>query len=242
MAAAMASDGSGAMITGLVDRIEQEADEREEKAKQLFQRFCAREGLPIDEPTPGQPGPSAQWVRQIGDEPYRVAEYGRAVDLLVTGRPAGGEGVAIDTIEAALLESGRPVLIPPAAPLAALPETIVIAWKAAPEAARAVTAAMPLLSTAKQILILSVTEKPGLSDEAGVRLATNLGRHGLQVSARHLPPDASGAADTLLAAAANEAALVVMGAYGHSRLREWIFGGFTQHVLRGAEVPVLMMH
>ena len=242
MAAAMASDGSGAMITGLVDRIEQEADEREEKAKQLFQRFCAREGLPIDEPTPGQPGPSAQWVRQIGDEPYRVAEYGRAVDLLVTGRPAGGEGVAIDTIEAALLESGRPVLIPPAAPLAALPETIVIAWKAAPEAARAVTAAMPLLSTAKQILILSVTEKPGLSDEAGVRLATNLGRHGLQGSARHLPPDASGAADTLLAAAANEAALVVMGAYGHSRLREWIFGGFTQHVLRGAEVPVLMMH
>src|ERR1700732_556621 len=149
-----------------IDR--EQADEREEKAKHLFQRFCAREGLPIDEPTPGQPGPSAQWVRQIGDEPYRVAEYGRAADLLATGRPAGGEGVAIDTIEAALLESGRPVLIPPAAPLAALPETIVIAWKAAPEAARAVTAAMPLLSTAKQILILSVTEKPGLSDEAGV--------------------------------------------------------------------------
>jgi nucleotide-binding universal stress UspA family protein len=241
-AAAMASDGSGAMITGLVDRIEQEADQREEKAKQLFQRFCAREGLPIDEPAPGRPGPSAQWVRQIGDEPYWVAEYGRAADLLVIGRPAGGEGVSIDTIEAALLESGRLVLIPPAAPFAALAETIVIAWKAAPEAARAVTAAMPLLSTAKQILILTVAEEQGLSDEAAVRLATNLGRHGLQISARHLPPDASGAADTLLATAANEGALVVMGAYGHSRLREWIFGGFTQHVLRGAEVPVLMMH
>jgi nucleotide-binding universal stress UspA family protein len=161
---------------------------------------------------------------------------------LVIGRPTGGDGVSIDTIEAALLESGRPVLISPAAPFAALPETIVIAWKAAPEAARAVTAAMPLLSTAKQILILTVAEELGISDEAAARLATNLGRHGLQISARHLPPGASGVADTLLAAAANEGALVVMGAYGHSRLREWIFGGFTQHVLRGAEVPVLMMH
>ena len=242
VAATMATDGSAAMITGLVDRMEQEADQREAKAKQLFQRFCAREGLPTDEPAPGQPGPSAQWVRQIGDEPDWVAEYGRAVDLLVIGRPTGGEGVSIDTIEAALLESGRPVLIPPATPFAALPETIVIAWKAAPEAARSVTAAMPLLSTAKQILILTVAEELGISDEAAARLATNLGRHGLQISARHLPPDVSGAADTLLAAAASEGALVVMGAYGHSRLREWIFGGFTQHVLRGAEVPVLMMH
>jgi nucleotide-binding universal stress UspA family protein len=242
VAATMARDGSAAMVTGLVDRMEQEADQREAKARHLFQRFCAREGLPIDEPAPGQPGPSAQWVRQIGDEPYWVAEYGRATDLLVIGRATGGDGVSIDTIEAALLESGRPVLIPPAAPFAALPETIVIAWKAAPEAARAVTAAMPLLSTAKQILILTVAEELGVSDEAAARLATNLGRHGLQISARHLPPDASGAADTLLAAAANEGALVVMGAYGHSRLREWIFGGFTQHVLRGAEVPVLMMH
>jgi nucleotide-binding universal stress UspA family protein len=52
----------------------------------------------------------------------------------------------------------------------------------------------------------------------------------------------TGAADTLLDAARDEAALLVMGAYGHSRLREWVFGGFTRHVLRGAEVPVLMMH
>jgi nucleotide-binding universal stress UspA family protein len=73
-------------------------------------------------------------------------------------------------------------------------------------------------------------------------LATSLRWHGFDVSARHLQPGAAGAADTLLAAAREEAALVVMGAYGHSRLREWVFGGFTRHVLRGAEVPVLMMH
>jgi nucleotide-binding universal stress UspA family protein len=70
----------------------------------------------------------------------------------------------------------------------------------------------------------------------------SLSWRGLDVSTRHLQPGATGAADTLLDAARDEAAFVVMGAYGRSRLREWVFGGFTHHVLRGAEVPVLMMH
>jgi nucleotide-binding universal stress UspA family protein len=245
MAATMASEGSGAMITGLLQRLEEEADGREAKAKQLFQRFCAREGLSISEDFSSQPGPSAHWFRQIGDERYWVAEYARAADLLVIARPAESAGVSFDTIEEALLESGRPVLLPPAAPLSVLPETIVIAWKATPESARAVTAAMPFLSTAKQILILTVAEEQGRSDEEGARLATNLSRRGLRVAARHVQPvrpDAQGAADTLLTAAAEQSALVVMGAYGHSRLRQWVFGGFTRHVLRGAQVPVLMMH
>jgi nucleotide-binding universal stress UspA family protein len=243
MAATMASEGAGAaMLTGLVDRIEQEAEQREESAKQLFQRFCAREELPLGEGAPGEAGPSAQWVRQTGDEAYWVAQYGHTADLAVIGRPAGGEGVSVDTIERALLNTGRPVLLAPTIPFTALPETVVIAWKAAAEAARAVTAAMPLLYFAKRILVLTVAEEQGLSDEEGARLVTSLRRHGFQAQARHLEPAAHGAAETLLAAAADEAALVVMGAYGHSRLHEWIFGGFTQHVLRGAEVPVLMMH
>jgi nucleotide-binding universal stress UspA family protein len=243
MVAAMATDGSGAVtVSGLVERIEEEATRREDTARQLFQRFCERERLAIEDTPAGQQSPTAQWLRQTGDEAYWVREYGRAADLLVIGRPADDQGVSIDTIEAALVGTGRPVLIVPAAPLVSLPETMVIAWKAAPEAARAVTAAMPLLSKAKQILIVTVAEEEGLSDEEGARLMTALGWHGLNASTRHLRPDRLGAADTLLAAAAEQSALVVMGAYGHSRLREWIFGGFTEHVLRGAAVPVLMMH
>ncbi len=243
MAAAMATDGSGAaMVSGLVERIDEEATRREDRAEQLFQRFCERERLAIEDTPAGQHSPTAQWLRQTGDEAYWVREYGRAADLLVIGRPADDQGVSIDTIQAALVGTGRPVLIVPAAPLVSLPETIVIAWKAAPEAARAVTAAMPFLSKAKQILIATVAEEEGLSDEEGARLMTALGWHGLTVSTRHLRPDRLGAADTLLAAAAEQSALVVMGAYGHSRLREWVFGGFTQSVLHRAEVPVLMMH
>jgi nucleotide-binding universal stress UspA family protein len=243
MAAAMATDGSGAaMVSGLVERIDEEATRRDDTARQMFDRFCERERLAIEDTPAGQQSPTARWLRQTGDEAYWFREYGRAADLLLVGHPADDQGVSIDTIEAALVGTGRPVLIVPAAPLASLPETIVIAWKAAPEAARAVTAAMPLLSRSKRILIVTVAEEEGLSDEEGARLMTALGWHGLNVSTRHLRPDRLGAADTLLAAAAEEGALVVMGAYGHSRLREWIFGGFTEHVLRGATVPVLMMH
>ena len=113
---------------------------------------------------------------------------------------------------------------------------MVIAWKAAPEAARAVSAAMPLLSRAKQILIMIVAENEGLSDEEGARLANALRWHGLNASTRHLQPDARGAAETLLAAASEHAVLMVMGRCGHNRLREWVFGGFPQGVLhrRGA--------
>ncbi len=243
MVAAMATDGSGAaMVGGLVERVDEEAARREDTAKQLFQRFCERERLVIEDTPAAQQSPTAQWLRQIGEEAYWIREYGRAADLLVIGHPADDQGVSIDTIEAALVGTGRPVLIVPAAPLVSVPETIVVAWKAAPEAARAVTAAMPLLSKAKQILIVTVAEEEGLSDQEGARLMTSLTWHGLNATTRHLRPDRLGAADTLLAAAAEEGALLVMGAYGHNRLREWIFGGFTERVLRGAVVPVLMMH
>lgn len=243
MVAAMATDGSGAaMASGLVERIDEEATRREERAKQLFQRFCERERVAIEDTPAGKQSPTAQWLQESGDEAYWVREYGRAADLLVIGHPGDDQGVSIDTIEAALVGTGRPVLIVPAAPLVTLPETIVIGWKPAPEAARAVTAAMPLLSKAKQVLIVTVAEEEGLSDQEGARLMTSLTWHGLNASTRHLRPDRLGAAETLLAAAAEEGALVVMGAYGHGRLREWIFGGFTDRVLRGAAVPVLMMH
>ena len=146
-------------------------------------------------------------------------------------------------LEAALINSGRPLLILPSVPISALPDTVVIAWKATPEAARAVTAAMPFLSLAKQIVIMTVAEdETTIEEEGAARLMANLRWDGFPASVRRLPPSAQGAAETLLAAAREHAALLVMGGYGHSRLREWIFGGFTQRILRAAEIPVLIAH
>lgn len=242
-AVAMSADGGGAtMFGGLIERLEEDAKQREEKARRSFQRFCEGEGLAQRESPSDQPGPSAQWLRETGAEPYWVAEHGRAADLLVIGRPSEDEGVLLDTIEGALIDSGRPLLIPPRAPLTALPETIAIAWKATPQAARALTAAIPFLSIAKQIVILTVAEDERGPQEEADRLMAGLRWHGIPVSVRHLRPEAQSGPDTLLAAAGEHAALLVMGGYGHSRLREWIFGGFTLHVLRGGEVPVLMAH
>jgi nucleotide-binding universal stress UspA family protein len=242
LAVGMAADGSGATMVGsLVNQLEEEVNQREEKARQLFQGFCEREGLALLD-TPPSPGPSAQWVREIGSEPAWITEHGRVADLLVIGRPGEDEGVLLDTLETALLESGRPLLIPPAAPLSAVPETVAIAWKATPQAARAITCASPFFSIAKQIVILTVAEGQRSPEEETGRLLAGLRWHGVPISIRHLQPDGRSAADILLSAAAEHAALVVMGGYGHSRLREWIFGGFTLRVLRDAEVPVLMAH
>jgi nucleotide-binding universal stress UspA family protein len=243
MAVAMAADGGGAtMIASLINQLEDDANRREEKAKRIFQGFCEREGLALQEAPVDLPGPSTRWLREIGAEPYWVAEHGRAADLLVIGRPGEDEGVSLDTIEGALVDSGRPLLILPASPMTALPETIAIAWKATPEAARALTGALPFLSFAKQIVILTVAEDQRASEQEADRLMASLRWHGVPVLARHLQPDGGSPADTLLSAALEYTALLVMGGYGHSRLREWIFGGFTLRVLRGAEVPVLMVH
>ena len=198
MAAAMVSHmraDVGDAVSRLSDQIEEEAVRLEAKARQSFQEFCAREQLELADTPIAQGAPSAQWFRQIGDQARWVAELGRSADILIMGRRAD-DPVSVETIETALFDSGRPVLIPSATALTALPDTTVIAWKATPEAARAVGAAMPLLSTAKQILIVTVAEDQGSSDEEGARLLTSLRWHGFNVSMRRLPPGPQGAAGT----------------------------------------------
>ncbi|HXP78022.1 MAG TPA: universal stress protein [Stellaceae bacterium] len=238
IAAAFATDVGGGMVSaGLIESLEAEADQREKKAQTSFQAFCERERL-AERPTPSEPV-SAQWHREIGNESAWIGEYGRTSDLVVVGRPE--QGAAREMLEAALLDTGRPLLIPGTAPL--LPETVAIAWKSTREAARAVTAAAPFLAKAKRIVILTVAENDRMDRESGARLFATLQRHNASTEARHVQPGSHGAAATLLSAAADVGAgLLVMGGYSHSRVRELIFGGVTAHILRDAVLPVLMVH
>ena len=165
----MASDGGGAtMVGGLVERLDEEADRARGAGEADVRRVLRRRGAG-DRRHPARPiaAPRRNGRGKSALEPYWVAEHGRAADLMVIGRPADGEGVAPETIEAALLDSGRPVLIPAATPMTALPETIVIAWKATREAAHAVTAALPFVALAKEILILTVAEEEDLVERGG---------------------------------------------------------------------------
>jgi len=186
--------------------------------------------------------PSAQWHVETGEEPHWMTRYGLAADLIVASRGTVDDvATARSTLEEVLIETGRPLLIPSAAaPSAAMTSRIAIAWKATPQTARAVAAAMPLLVRAEEIVVMTVQEEEDRSDDAD-RLVRNLEWHGVKAVAQRLKPDAGSAADTLLAAA-EKFGLLVMGGYGHGQLREWIFGGFTQQVLVSAPLPVLIVH
>jgi nucleotide-binding universal stress UspA family protein len=245
VAVAMSTEGAGGMLLqGMVDSLERDADTGEAKARAQFTTFCSDAGLAlIEDPAISAERPSAMFHVETGQEARWMSTYGLTSDLAVVARGiAGKDAVARSTLEALLLESGRPLLIPAAAPPpSAIADRIAIAWKATPQAARAVAFAMPFLTQASAITILSVDEEDGRRDDVA-RLVRYLGWHGITARAERLTPGSDGAAATLLTAAKDKGGLLVMGGYGHTRLREWVFGGFTQFVLDHADVPVLMAH
>jgi nucleotide-binding universal stress UspA family protein len=236
--------GSGSTLgTGLVG-LEQAAGERERCAHENFHAFCSEYQLAA-KATPGV-GRSASWNTVTGEEAVSFAKQARTADAIVLGRGKRDEPLSPEVLTRTLMHSGRPVLI---APSGQLPErlgrTIAIAWKDRPEAARAVTAAMPLITAAERIVILSLSEEEGDADESCESLRQSLSWHNANVSLQPLPCNGRDSPRILMEAAAGPgvaASLLVMGGYGHTRLREAILGGFTRHVLAGAEIPVLMVH
>jgi nucleotide-binding universal stress UspA family protein len=237
--------GSGAITAGLIEQLEADAAARETRARDGFERFCAGAGLTVSgapalRPDAPANAPSAEFHVETGREADWVAVYGRTSDLVVASRSEDGMAGRA-TLEAVLIETGRPLLVPGPA---ALPETIArvaIAWKPTAQAARAVALALPLLSRASEIVVASVEESADARDEID-RLTRYLGWHGLHATVARMRPGPEGAAATLLTALVGRVDLLVMGGYGHSRVREWVFGGFTQHVLAGAPLPVLLAH
>ena len=173
-----------------------------------------------------------------------VAHHARMADLSVV--PSIGEEDApfwTDVRDGALFQSGRPMLVvPPEAPSQPA-GTVVVAWKDTPEAVRAVAAAAPFLGKAKRVRLVAVAED-GESEETSLKaMADYLTRSGLDVHSTRVSQERRDIGEILVQEAAKEkGAMLVMGAYGHWRLRERIFGGVTQSVLRHTTVPVLMMH
>jgi nucleotide-binding universal stress UspA family protein len=244
----IAAMGSGDMsgtiaAASLIDGWIAEVVERERQAEEQFRSFCDRERLVITDTPPGPPEVSAEWHHAIGREPAWMVEYGQACDLITIGRPVDGGGVSAGTLQAALTETGRPLLIPGSGPTQAPPDAVAIAWKPTPQAARAVGAAMPFLMKSKSAIILTAGENDRATEESSGKLAAALGWHGIKVSAHQLHCGEDSAAGTLPAAAGEmRAGLLVMGGYGDSRLQELVLGGFTRQVLGGAALPVLMTH
>ena len=187
---------------------------------------------------------TAGWTEVSGREDDHVSIRGRLNDLIVVGRPlADSDTPSPTTLNAALFETGRAVLVaPPMAP-EVLGKKVVIFWRGSTEASRAIAAGMPFIWRAETVKIVSA-----LADQAtrasAEGLATYLAWHGVNAEVETLTAtDGKAVGSRLLDSAQKfQADLLVMGAYTHSRVRQLILGGVTQKVLAEATIPVVMAH
>jgi nucleotide-binding universal stress UspA family protein len=232
----------GVAVPVEADRVlEQEDKERRQASRAAFEAFLAGRGVPMSG-APAATGVSAEWREEQGQQNAVVGSLGRVFDLIVVERPDKLVSLAEATLEDALFESGRPVLMAPPRPAPTLGERIIIAWNGSSETARTIGFANPFLKQAKEIQVISVEGgmQPGPS---GDELARALTKNGFPASARHVDARGRTVGEVFLAEAAEMGAdLMIKGAYTQSRLRQMIFGGATRHIIMNAELPVLFAH
>jgi nucleotide-binding universal stress UspA family protein len=186
----------------------------------------------------------SEWRLSTEDAAAAVRLSARYADLVILGQPEPGEALARGFVEEVILSAGRPVLmVPYAGRFADAGKRVLVAWNARREAARAVTDALPLLSRAERVEVVAFGSDGDHGELPGADIALFLARHGVKSSAaRHSAPGVDIGSQILSRAADVDADLIVMGAYGHSRLRELALGGATRSVLDAMTVPVLMAH
>jgi nucleotide-binding universal stress UspA family protein len=180
----------------------------------------------------------------ISDAANQIAQMARRFDLAIVAQP---NRKAADEIvgETVLFDSGRPTLMVPFVQKAGLKlDRVLVCWDGSRAAARAVADALPFLKRAGDIDLLIVAGDRGKSDEVpGADLGQHLARHGLKINVRRITSPDIGIAETILSTAADSSAdLLVMGGYGHSRLREFVLGGVTQGIIGAMTVPTLLSH
>ncbi|MBE7203616.1 MAG: universal stress protein [Parafilimonas terrae] len=173
----------------------------------------------------------------------RLAARARLHDLTVLDIGPRTYDLDREMVEKALFHSGRPVIAVPPGHAAFAARRIVVAWDGSAQAARAANDALPFLRSAEAVEIVSVGTETEIHEAMpGAEFAPHLARHGINVTVNDLPVDGS-VADTLLAQAGLfRADMIVLGAYGHTRAREFLFGGVTRSLLRSSPVPLFLAH
>lgn len=232
---------SGQVIEQLMQAAKESADKSAAKAREMFANAAAKAGLAIVDKGDAAKMPSARFIDAVGHRDDVVAAHSGLSDIVVFGEGnAGASGGS--TLEAAMMSAGRPVLIAPKACAIEVGGNIAIGWDQSPMAAHAVTAAIPFLEMAKSVTILCIGEQT--HSEPGSLLADYLALHGIHAAIHlaELPSGRSVGGALLDQSVKLGADLLVVGGYGHSRLREFIIGGATQHIRSHSTIPVLMAH
>ena len=216
-------------IASSIELEERRAEQEMAKAEAAFRRAVGTRN-------------QVEWRHTAGFPLDYVLEQARAADIIVAGRPRRDEDrsdpMHVDGGDV-VMAAGRPVLfVPPRIDYLAAKQ-VVIGWKDSRETRRAVFDSLPFLKAAKDVFIVSVDNNASAAKD----VAGYLGCHGVTASAHSHAPSGAAVADTLIHVAGREGAdLIVCGAYGHSRAREWVFGGVTRDLLDHADVCCLMAH
>ena len=226
-------------MRGLAETADRHAEAAGADLRALFDRLCDKQGIPVGD-SPAPQGPSASWQQSTGLRSQLIAVHGRLVDLVLMSRPTQSGPSA--SFEAALLETGKPLLLMPRDREAFAADRILIGWNGSREAARAVNDALPMLLDASSVVVVATadcaTVDPSLE---GVK--RYLALKGIEATTDILRPKGDHIGNALVEAAeANGVDLIVLGGYGRPRMRDMIFGGVTHEILAKADRPVLMAH
>lgn len=224
----------GEGMRDVIEVHEKEIEGIEAHHRALFENIVRRRGV--------QSGSEWRSLSRWGSEVAVQAYY---ADLVVIARPepAGQSPAPSGLAESLVLSSGRPIILFPPNQTASRVRRSLVAWNATRESIRAVADALPLLAraTVEVLIVDHERQRARHGQEPGADIARHLARHGAQVEVQRLSSGGKDVGQLLLSqAAAFRADLLVMGAYGHSTLREWMFGGVTRTVLYEAGLPVLM--
>ncbi|CDO60496.1 Universal stress protein UspA and related nucleotide-binding proteins [Candidatus Phaeomarinobacter ectocarpi] len=234
---------SGPIVEDIIDTARKAADSAEEQCRASASKAAEDAGLALSDDT--QPGTASARVRvKAGRAAEVIAAESRLADLvIVADASARDQTSGPNALETCMLAEGRPVLLAPAQATTTVGTSVAIGWDESGEAANAVTAAMPFLTSAAKVTIVCVDED-GITDAPGARsLAEYLTLHGVKAEIHLVPEDSRNTGEVLLEEASNlKADLLVMGGYSHSRLRELVLGGVTRHIRSHATIPVLMAH
>ena len=214
-----------------------ESNKRANAAVARFEQAAKRAGISME---------SRRITASVSGAADQIARIGRRFDLVVVGQPQRKNSLPDEVVdEGVLFESGRPVIFVPYIQKGGMKaDRIMVCWDGSRTASRAIADAMPFLKKAKEVEIVIVSSKPAKDDELpGADLGQHLARHGLKVRIKRITSPDTDVPSTILSYAADSSAdMIVMGGYGHSRLREFVLGGVTRGLLESMTVPVLMSH
>jgi nucleotide-binding universal stress UspA family protein len=233
----------GPALRNALEQLGNKAKSFSDLAADHVREFCAGTTIEICDAPTDIGKVTASFREESDGSPQRLTFHARHSDLIVMGRAKQTQGLAPDILDSLVLSCGRPMLVAASNAPQQLTGTVMVCWKESGNAARAVTAATPILSKAKHVVFTSVTERDEGVTEAVHDLARQFAWHGVSTEVKVIPADGRAIPGVLSAAAEDCGAdLVVMGAYGRSRARELIFGSCTEAFMRHADRPILLMH